>query len=219
MDDKNILKQNNLEVTDFDSKNIFFDFIHLLNTYKNYVNPNSIVVEIGASNKHRTQLFSRYCKQLVGIEYFLERLRTDFDNAIYKQGDWQNLAGILDDDNFDILVSSHCIEHVFDDLAAVNETYRILKPGGVAIFNTPNRKRLVRRIIELFTGERKFPWREHVREYTKKDLVKLLERSKFKNYKIEPICLGIKGLRWLCIKKCPKYFEDLCIYWEIILYK
>src|SRR5450756_3245946 len=50
--------------------------------------------------------------------------------------------------------------------------------------NTPNRKRLVRAIVGIFSGERKFPWWEHLREYTEEDLLHLLGASLFTKYKI-----------------------------------
>lgn len=216
---KNASKKGNYRIPSFDIKNRSLDYLHLINTYKNHVNSNSLVVEIGASNIHRTHLLSIHCKHLTGVEFFLERLLANFDNVIYKQGDWQNLDKILQDDSFDILVSSQCIEHIPDDLAAINETYRLLKKGGVAIINTPNKKRLIRMIIELFAGRRKFPWWEHIREYSKEDLINLIKQSKFKNYKIEPVCFGIKSRKYLCLKNCPRFLENLCVHWEIILYK
>jgi SAM-dependent methyltransferase len=36
-------------------------------------------------------------------------------------------------ETFDLVLSSFVIEHVFDPLKAVDEKYRVLKPGGVAI--------------------------------------------------------------------------------------
>jgi len=51
--------------------------------------------------------------------------------------------GILDSNSFsenafDCVMAYHVIEHVSDPRALVADIYRILKPGGVAIFGTPN---------------------------------------------------------------------------------
>jgi len=216
---------NSMFSNNYKSKNIydlnkeFFDFIHLLNTYKKYVKPWHLVVEIGASNKSRTFFISKYCKKLVGVEYFSERLPQNFSNVRYINGDWQELSKYFKKNSVDILVSSQCLEHVKNDLSAINEAYKILKKGGVVILNTPNRRRLVRAIIEMFTGPRKFPYWEHFREYTKNDLLDLINKSKFKKYKIEPVCFGIKPKRNFCLKKCPKIFERICIHWELLLFK
>lgn len=41
------------------------------------------------------------------------------------------------DAHFDTVVCSHVLEHVPDDRAAVREIYRVLRPGGVALIQTP----------------------------------------------------------------------------------
>lgn len=90
-------------------------------------------------------------------------------------------------------MASHVIEHIPDDLKAINELYAVLRPWGIAIISTPNRKRLVRAVIEVFTGDRKFPYWEHVREYTENDILGLLNRSLFENFKVVPVSFGIHG--------------------------
>ena len=41
------------------------------------------------------------------------------------------------DGYFDLLIANHVLEHVADDRCAVAEIYRVLKPGGYAILQTP----------------------------------------------------------------------------------
>lgn len=41
------------------------------------------------------------------------------------------------DDAFDIVIANHVLEHVQDDRQALAELYRVLKPGGFAILQTP----------------------------------------------------------------------------------
>jgi SAM-dependent methyltransferase len=52
------------------------------------------------------------------------------------------LADILDypwpDDSFDIIFFNHVIEHIPDDLAALETVRRILRPGGLLVLGTPN---------------------------------------------------------------------------------
>jgi SAM-dependent methyltransferase len=45
----------------------------------------------------------------------------------------------FDAGSFDIVVSNHVIEHVGDQHGHVLEVLRVLKPGGIAYFATPNR--------------------------------------------------------------------------------
>jgi SAM-dependent methyltransferase len=44
----------------------------------------------------------------------------------------------LPDDLVDVFFCGECIEHVEDTNAFLTEVYRVLKPGGIAIFTTPN---------------------------------------------------------------------------------
>lgn len=38
---------------------------------------------------------------------------------------------------FDLVIANHVLEHVSDDLIALNEIHRIIKPGGYAVLQTP----------------------------------------------------------------------------------
>lgn len=42
------------------------------------------------------------------------------------------------DDTFDVLFFNHVLEHIPDDVTALAEAYRILKPGGLLLLGTPN---------------------------------------------------------------------------------
>ncbi|MDR0729038.1 MAG: class I SAM-dependent methyltransferase [Prevotellaceae bacterium] len=43
----------------------------------------------------------------------------------------------LDDDLYDVVFCNHVLEHVDDDLAAMKELHRVMKPGGWAILQVP----------------------------------------------------------------------------------
>ena len=49
--------------------------------------------------------------------------------------DVQNMQ--LEDNTFDVVFCNHVLEHVPDDLKAMKEIYRVLKPGGMAIMQVP----------------------------------------------------------------------------------
>ncbi len=66
--------------------------------------------------------------------------------------------GGLEDNAYDCVVSFQVIEHIQDDVLYLKEIHRVLKPGGVALLTTPNRK------LSLSRN----PW--HIREYLAEEL-------------------------------------------------
>lgn len=66
--------------------------------------------------------------------------------------------GELKDNTYDCVVSFQVIEHIKNDSLYLKEINRVLKPGGIALFTTPNRKMSLSRN----------PW--HIREYLAHEL-------------------------------------------------
>lgn len=198
-----------------------YDWKYLIRSYKRYVKKSDVVLEIGASVKNKTVELSKYCKKLIGVELMPERTPRSFKNIEYKTGDWQKLTEFIPKESIDVAVSSHTIEHVPNDLVAINQLYSVLKKNGKALITTPNRKRLTRTIIELFTGEKKFPTWEHVREYTIKDMEELILKSKFKsNFQIIPLVFGLHGgYLFVYVESPQENFKNLANYLFVILNK
>ena len=71
-----------------------------------------------------------------GIEYFLPLISKDSDifEAHYPEVDMQNLP--YEDNSFDDVISDQVIEHLEDPKKAIEESYRVLKKGGIAIHTT-----------------------------------------------------------------------------------
>ncbi len=198
-----------------------YDWEHLLKTYRSHAKANYTVLEIGASTLSRTKQLAKSCRKLIGVELYANRIpKTKNKKINYIVADWQNLSKKINENSIDLAISSHVIEHVPNDLQALKELHKVLKPGAVALINTPNRLRLARGIIEIFTGPRKFPWWEHVREYSYDDINKLCNNSPFKNFTITSVIFGFhNGYFKLYLKKVPKIFIKYANYWEISLIK
>jgi len=56
---------------------------------------------------------------------------------------------MISDSEFDIIIASDVLEHVYDDTKAIHEIYRILKIGGTAILTVPQKDNLKKTIEDL----------------------------------------------------------------------
>jgi SAM-dependent methyltransferase len=125
--------------------------------------------------------------------------------------DIQNIP--LDDQSYDIVICNHVLEHVEDDIKAMKELYRILKKGGMGIFQIPqdlDRETTYedKSIVSPEDREKHFGQYDHVRlygkdyfqrlrsvgfdveeiDYTKKLSRELIERYCLASGEILPIC-------------------------------
>ena len=109
-------------------------------------------------------------------EYFLkDRLQksscinyisTDLDQYAMLQMDLTNIY--FPDETFDVIYTSHVLEHILDDRKAMRELYRVLKTGGWAILNVPIGAEVTYEdpsVVDPDERERIFGQWDHVRIY------------------------------------------------------
>ena len=74
--------------------------------------------------------------------------------------------------------------------------------------------------FRFFTGAKKFPYEEHEREYVESDLIKLIQASPFKKFRIIPVAFGLHGGPvYLYTQKVPLSVRRLANFWEFHLFK
>lgn len=116
--------------------------------YTDYINKfkeisGSFVLELGCGSGGSLPLFRSYGAKVAGIEIDpnlvkLTNSRIKFlDNAYCMQADGFNLP--FADETFDICLCSHVLEHVDIPHEMVKEINRVLKTGGIALIEFPNR--------------------------------------------------------------------------------
>lgn len=91
---------------------------------------------------------------------------------------------IYHDAQFDLVICSHVLEHVPDDIKAMSELYRVLKPNGFAILMVPillTQSEIIENPDEVDVVERwkKYGQDDHVRMYSKSGFVGRLESVGF----------------------------------------
>ena len=96
----------------------------------------------------KTDLFSGDRKKMLHVapEAQLSRLFQEADCIDYLSADLSSPTAMVTmditdiryaDDSFDVIYCSHVLEHVVDDIGAMRELYRVLKPGGWAVLQVP----------------------------------------------------------------------------------
>lgn len=103
------------------------------------------------------------------------------------------------DGSFDLVLATDIIEHIDDDISALREIYRVLKPGGKTLISVP--------AFDFLWGSQDII-SHHKRRYRGKDVLMRLSQaglnpilSFYFNYILfVPILLVRKAIRWLNIK-------------------
>jgi SAM-dependent methyltransferase len=72
------------------------------------------------------------------------------DNPMLDEGRVADAGGIpYGDDAFEVVFSDNVLEHLDDPLGVLREVRRVLKPGGVFLFKTPNKHHYMPAIARL----------------------------------------------------------------------
>lgn len=152
------------------------------------------VLDIGCGNGLLLFQFRHRYRNLIGIEYSgmrLEQAKVNLEGLSFSglKGSAEHIE--LASDSVDRIVSADTIEHIPDVYAAASEMYRVLKPGGFLVINTPNIAFIKKRLLLL--GGR-FPSTSqpneglgsdimfdggHLHYFTFRSLTLLLERAGF----------------------------------------
>lgn len=153
---------------------------------KDYVRGNFLEVGCGEGRGINTLLpLVHHYDAVDKLKDVLDDLKSQYPSVNFMSMNIPPLHG-LKDNTYNSIVSFQVIEHIQNDVLFLTELHRILKPGGIALITTPNRKMSLSRN----------PW--HVREYLAEEL-KALAGKIFSNVEMK----GITGNA-----KVMKYYED-----------
>lgn len=135
------------------------------------------VLEIGTGSGYGVEVIAPKAEHFITIDKHepAPDLFEGYENVEYQQMNVPPLVGIADE-SVDCVISFQVIEHIKQDVAFVQEVYRVLKKGGIFVVSTPNRPMSLTRN----------PW--HVREYNAEEFSALLG-STFE----EMEALGVEG--------------------------
>lgn len=89
-----------------------------------------------------------------------------------------------EDNRFDFIICSHVLEHITDDIKAMQELYRILKKGGKGIAMVPINLQLEKTMEDPECTDVAMRWKyfgqdDHVRMYAKPDFIQRIQSVGF----------------------------------------
>ncbi len=121
----------------------------------------------------------RVLKKVRGIEY----ISSDFSREFISDHQFDITSISLQDNIIDLVICFHILEHVRDDKKAMTELFRILKPGGTMLLQTPFRDGEILEDPSITTAEERlkhFGQADHVRIYSADGLSGRLEQAGFR---------------------------------------
>lgn len=133
------------------------------------------VLEIGSGGGYGLKLLAPLAKTYYAFDKHPTPIDPGLKNVVFHQAVIPPLEG-MEDNSVDFIVTFQVIEHIKKDRFFLEEAKRVLKPGGMLILTTPNKKMSLTRN----------PW--HIREYTPEKMKQLM-LSVFPNAEI----LGVFG--------------------------
>lgn len=175
----------------------------LSNRYSNKTN----MLDLGCYNCDRTMLFYNKKRVISGIDLY-DSVPKKYKNKIkFIKGDFLKDKLPFRKNSFDLIFSFDVIEHLKKPEKMLKLAYRLLKTNGVFILSTPNKFRILGAIL-IFLGLRKFPYAfdknkiddpayVHEKEYSEKELKKLLLKCRFKVIETKRAFYGLPGNRGL----------------------
>jgi SAM-dependent methyltransferase len=141
------------------------------------------LLEVGCGEGRGVEVLMPLVTSYIGIDKIqsiIDSLSKKFPAVRFQQAVIPPFYG-FEDNTFDSVVSFQVIEHIENDRLFLEEIYRVLKPGGIAVISTPNIRHTLSRN----------PW--HIREYTAEQLRSLCQKV---FDKVEAKGIGGNGVVW-----------------------
>jgi len=158
----------------------YFIFLEHLATYS-FAQPHTVgkdVLDFGCGTGYGTHSLAQKVRSIVGVDISADAIkaaREDFlDDETRPRLDYKMIDPVehaplpFEDDSFDTVLSFQVIEHVHDVDAYLREVRRVLRPNGVFVCATPDRR------TRLYRGQRPFN-RYHLREWAPEEFTALIE--------------------------------------------
>lgn len=131
------------------------------------------LLEVGCGYGFLLDEAKSYFDKRVGTDFSSEAVEyaSQYADAVYLGG----LDELPQDKQFDCIITTNVIEHVYDPIPFVQNLTSYLKPGGLLVTATPNMDSFIRHILR--DGWPSFKSPEHVTYFDRRTLSDLMRRA------------------------------------------
>ncbi len=139
---------------------------------------NDILLEGNVLDFSPSRILYKKHKQKKDIAYF----PTDFADEFIADYNYDITAIPHKNNFFDCIICYHILEHIENDRKAMSELFRVLKPGGICLIQTPFKNGEIYEDLSINTPEERliaFGQDDHVRIYSREGLKMRLEDNGF----------------------------------------
>lgn len=172
--DRQKLEKESLQVKDYESTQKFLN---------EYYPKKGKLLEIGSSFGYLLNFFKKDEWQVMGVEPNLGQCKYAESHFGIKAIPSTLEKAEISDNSIDVVLMMHVIEHVPDPYMTFKEVYRLLKPGGVFVVETPRYDTLVFKL--LGKRERSLSCNGHIYFFTSQTLEKMATQAGFTMLKLD----------------------------------
>ncbi len=143
------------------------------------------VLDIACGEGYGSNLIAQLAEAVIGVDIdqeTIQKAKTKYQsqNLIFKHGSATSIP--CEDSYFDIVISFETIEHLNEHIQMFTEIKRVLKPNGLLILSSPDKK-----LSDTFGISNKY----HVKELKKDELLNLAQRFfSFNKILVQQLIIG-----------------------------
>lgn len=151
-----------------------------INILKPYLNANTRLLDVGCSTGPFIGTVKNYIKEAVGTD-----LDVGAASFAHEVTGCKTFGGLLEESSFthgsfDIITSTHVLEHTLDPFYFLNTINSYLKPGGFIYIEVPNLDDALLKVYNSKTFRTIFYHVSHRWYFTSRSLLKIMKKAGFK---------------------------------------